>query len=169
MLKKETYHQLLFDFLYAPFHRIYQRVRMKKDGFKTYFNAQHLLLELTSQERGFLDYMIENADTENRLFVDVDFKNQYCVFLRQKLHLKTVPTINKLDKTLKKFADLGLVVKEKGKNAYYRINPKYFWKGSESSRVQTIRNLVISRIRAKLPFACLIDMPEDEFLKNMAK
>lgn len=167
MLKKEAYHNLTIDFLYAPFHRIFQRVRVKKDGFKTYFNAQHVLVKLNAQERVFLDYMIEQADNKNKLYVDLDFKDHFCQFLRQKLHFKSVATVNTIDKTLKKFVDLGLVMKEKGKQAYYRINPKYFWKGSEASRVKVIRNLVESRAKAQLPVVSLIDMPEDEFLKNM--
>ena len=167
MPQKKGYHILLFDFLYAPYHRVYQRLHVKKDGFQTYFNVQHLLIKLSSQERGFLDYLIEQADMQNRVYVDVDFKDQYCTFLRQKLHLKTVPAFNNLDKILKKLGDLGLIFREQGKQAFFRINPKYFWKGSEVSRKDAIYELIVNRASSNLPIVHLIDVPEDEFLRNM--
>jgi hypothetical protein len=168
MLKRESYHRLTFDFLYAPLHRIFQLVRVKKDCFKTYFNAQHVLIKLTGVERCFLEYLIEHADMQNLVYVDVYFKENYLRFLKDKLHLKTVPAQNKLNKILRKLLDMGLLMKEDNKQAFYRVNPKYFWKGSESSRLETIRGLIISRSTTKLPFHFLLDKPEEEFLKNMS-
>lgn len=168
MLKRESYHRLTFDFLYAPFHRIFQLVRVKKDCFKSYFNAQHVLIKLTGVERCFLEYLIEHADMQNLVYVDVYFKENYLRFLKVKLHLKTVPAQNKLNKILRKLLDMGLLMKEDNKQAFYRVNPKYFWKGSESSRVETIRGLIISRSTTRLPFHFLLDKPEEEFLKNMS-
>ncbi len=161
------YHQLFFSFYLTATHKIAKRTRLKKDGFKTYFNAQHILYKLKTEERVFLDYLIEQAEWDNRLFIDLDLKNGFCNFLIDKLHLKDIPTINQLDKYLKNFIELGLAIKEDGQRGYYRINPKYFWKGTEGDRKITLQKLVESRVKSGLPFACLIDKTEDEFLKPM--
>lgn len=168
MPKKESYSYVKVNFLLAPFHQVIQRLGLKKDGFRTYFNAQHLLIKLNPHDRTFLDYLIEHSDMENKVYVDVDFKVNYCKFLKDKLHLKAVPNVNKLGKALEKFVDLGLIMREQGKNAFYRISPKYFWKGSEASRVLIMRELIESRAKLKLPISGLIDKPEEEFLKNMS-
>ena len=162
------YYQLIFNFYVTATQKIAQSVRLKKKGFKTYFNAQHILCKLKTEERVVLDYLIEQARSDNRLFVDLGVKNGFCTFLINKLHLKDIPTINQLDKYLKKFIDLGLTIKEDGQKGYYRINPKYFWKGTEGDRKITLQRLVESRVKAGLPFACLIDKTEEDFLKPKA-
>lgn len=167
MQVKNQYHFLYFNFYLTTAKKITQRVRVKKAGVKTYFNAQHILYELSSEERVFLDYLIEEGKLDNRLFVDLDVKKNFCDFLKNKLHLKSIPTIDQLNRYLKKFINLGLALKEDGQKGYYRINPKYFWKGTEGKRKITLQKLVESRVKSGLPFACLIDRTEDEFLKPM--
>jgi hypothetical protein len=166
MTKNNNYHQLKIDLIKLPGTRFTRRLSVKKQGYQTYFNVQHKLIELRPIERSFLDYMIERSDGTNRVYVDGQFKIDFQAFVTDKLHVKTVPSLRSFGRYLTHFLELGLMMREKGKHAYFRINPKYFWKGAESKRKELIQELIRSRVQLDITIAPLLDVPEEEFLSG---
>jgi len=167
MAKKASYSSVLISHWLAPDHRVDKRIRFKSIGYKTYFNCQHLLMQLNSEERGVLDFLIENADDKNLVLVNDTTKSEYCAFLLKVSQVST--SKNVVAKAVSKLASIGLILAEPLVRGLYRVNPKYFWSGSEKKRLQVIEQTITHRLDAGLPVNHLIDIPEEVFMENVAK
>lgn len=165
MAKKIPYSSVLISHWLSPDHRVDKRVRFKSLGYKTYFNCQHLLMQLNPIERGVLDFLIESADHTNLVLVNDTLKSEYCAFLLKVSQMSV--SKNVVAKAVSKLAFIGLILAEPTARGLYRVNPKYFWGGSEKSRMLVLKQAVIKRLEAGLPLNHLIDTPVEVFMENV--
>jgi len=138
---------------------VHLKVGFKKEYLKYYFNAQHLLIQLQPVERSFLEFLAELSDEQNRVFIDAALKQKFLGFLAHAKVRAKVLGLNGLSRIPGKLESLGLIFHEDGKRAYYRINPKYLWRGEELRRKQLIKKLIVERSQRGLPIHFLVDQP----------
>jgi len=136
-------------------------IQFVTSGCTLYFNAQHLLVKLTVKERCFFDYLCEcMRATTNDIVIDSNqkenFIKQYRGYSSKGINLaeitKSIPTLK----------SLGLIL-DTPQRAFYIVNPKYVFKGSNHLRMQYIKKLIESRLAEGLSIAALINTPENEF------
>jgi hypothetical protein len=167
MAKKTLYSSILISHWLTTDHRVDKRVKFKTLGYKTYFNCQHLLMKLKPLERGVLDFLIEKADDKNLVLVNDLLKEEYRSFLLEVSQLNISKTV--AAKAVSKLASIGLILAEPMVRGLYRINPKYFWSGSEKKRMMVLEQTIIERLNTELPVNHLIDIPMEVFLENVNK
>jgi predicted transcriptional regulator len=124
-------------------------------------------MKLKPLERGVLDFLIEKADDKNLVLVNDLLKEEYRSFLLEVSQLNISKTV--AAKAVSKLASIGLILAEPMVRGLYRINPKYFWSGSEKKRMMVLEQTIIERLNAELPVNHLIDIPMEVFLENVDK
>jgi hypothetical protein len=141
-----------------------KKVSFVKSGWKTYFNAQHLFVQLERGERALFDFLCEHMDSQNRVAIDKDLKLQFRDFLKRITigHLTYSETsVNTYVHTL---ARIGLIISAGSKNSgVYFVNPKYVFQGSETDRAACLKSLIEHRILLGRSIEHLINVPVDRF------
>lgn len=125
------------------------KVKTVEEGFvssgcKHFFNAQHLLIQLNEKERAFYDYLCESMnDKSNNITVDAGLKEEFKQHIERITKISNQFTKSKLTKYVSQLKELGLLILlGSAKSAFYCINPKYAYKGSEKNRVSRIKSLI---------------------------
>jgi hypothetical protein len=130
-----------------------------------FFNAQHLLLKLSTKERAFFDYLCEVMGMNNNdVFIDNSLKLAFIKLVTDITGGDVQLTENAVGKYVQKLSGIGLVLAT-GNRARYTVNPKYVFKGSRTDRQKCIKYHIESRIASKLYIQPLINVPEANFLK----
>lgn len=132
-------------------------------------NCQHLLLKLSGDERCFLDFLAEHMDNRNWLRVDKKLKTDFIQFLEEITSNNQTISARSLENYLRKFVDFGLVLKSSEASAGYYINPKYFFKGSQKDRENTIKALFKLASKGVVPYKPLLDKPLSEYFEDENK
>lgn len=141
-------------------------VRFVTSCHSLFHNCQHLLLELSANERCFLDFLAEQMDNRNWLRVDKRLKTDFIQFLEEITSGKKKVSPRSLEIYLRKFVDLGLVLKSDEVAAGYYVNPKYFFKGSQKDRENAIKALFELASEGIVPYEPLLDKPLSEYFKK---
>lgn len=127
---------------------------------KMYMCAQHLLIQLNNKQRCFLDYLCEQMEEDNTVYLDREFKDKFIELTQDFGNKKYSFTIGIIDKAIELLVKLNLILlKQKG---YYLVNPRYFFKGSETSRLALLEKEVVYRFNNDLPLAGLVSIPEEQ-------
>lgn len=142
-----------------------EAVRFIANGYTLYFNAQHLLIQLSPKERAFFDYLCEEMRfSDNNVFIDEPLKRHFIERLKRITNGKVTLTVNAVNKYVQNLNALGLIVRlELSK---YIVNPKYAYKGSGYQRKEYLKRLIQRRISMGIPAQAFINQPEEEFLSK---
>jgi hypothetical protein len=135
-------------------------VRLKKTGYKSYFNAQHIYFQLNNLERSFFEYLIEKADENALVYVIKPLKLEYIDFIGKVIGTSKQIKLASLDQITPKLKKLGLLIPLQETHGMYFINPKYVYKGSEKGRVTAFNNILDHCLLNKLPISMLVDTPD---------
>lgn len=167
MRNKRNYIGLPITLKY-PDGRVLDHVaKFKSTGFKVYFNAQHLLIQLNPLERCFYEYLVEHSDINSRVFIDKNFKLSFIDFINTVIgsNIKNI-TYDKVNQIILKLNKLGLIISCMIRGQYY-VNPKYAHKGVEKNRIKNLKNIINERLLENLPINMLVDMPNEKlFIKK---
>ncbi len=88
-----------------------QTVKVVTEGYYLFFNCQHLLIQLKPLGRSFFDYLCERMRSDNNeILIDNSLKSDFKTHISTLTGNKHNPSIAALDKHLKAFKELGLLV-----------------------------------------------------------
>ena len=139
------------------------------NGCMLFFNAQHLLIQLSNKDRAFFDYLCEVMRyADNDVFIDEPLKSAFIARIKKITSSKTKITVHTIAKSIAKLKGLGLILNTDDR-ARYTVNPKYVFQGSAHSREKYLKALIENRIGLNLSVAALVNMPETEFLPANGK
>ncbi len=164
MKKTSAYSAIQVEGLTTKKKVVKRVVRFKKLGCKYYFNAQHIFLQLPNKGRVFFDFLCENMDTHNRVTLDLHFKKAFIDFIKEITVNKTAISLDSVDQFILKLKKLGLIFTVNDTKAYYAVNPKYAYKGSEETRLRLLKSMIEKRLLLGLPIDMLIGVSTDDFL-----
>jgi hypothetical protein len=130
-----------------------------------YFNNQHLLLSLNTKEISFLIYLTENMRAnDNSIIIDSRLKSAYILLVYNVSNCRIELSSSSVDNFLRKLKNLGYVIlKGSAKSSYYFVNPKYFFKGTESDRIRLLEKTILNRMEKGESIEHLINQPVDSF------
>ena len=139
------------------------------NGCMLFFNAQHLLIQLSNKDRAFFDYLCEVMRyADNDVFIDEPLKSAFIAWVKVITSSKTKITGHTIVKSVAKLKGLGLILTTDDR-ARYTVNPKYVFKGSAHGREKYLKALIENRIGLNLSIAALLNVPEVEFLSAKVK
>ena len=163
MKNNSEYHSFSLTIKHNNGRNIDHVIRMKKTGYKRYFNSQHLFFQLSPLENSFFEYLIESSDNKSRVHLDMFFKVEYTIFMKKVLKKEDnkIQTA-RLNKVVCKLKELGLIIPCEDTRGIYYVNPKYAHKGSEKTRISNIKNVIHERLLKNLPINMLIDTPDEK-------
>ena len=161
MKDKRNYHSIQLELVTATKKRSLHQMHLRRTACALYHNAQHLLIQLTAVERGYLDYLCEHMDDKNRIIVDRDQKEAYSSFMLAVTKGGVKVGIRTIDTAVKKLKELGLLFEVGTSRGYFYVNPKHFWAGPEKARVVLIKQLIEERFHRGLTVGILSDQPLD--------
>jgi len=98
--------------------------------------------------------------TTNDIVIDSNQKEQFIKQYRG-YSSKSI-NLAEITKSIPTLKSLGLIL-DTPQRAFYIVNPKYVFKGSNHLRMQYIKKLIESRLAEGLSIAALINTPENEF------
>jgi len=140
--------------------KVTQPLTYRAEFCKHFFCDQHLLYQLNKKERCFFEYLCERMDEDNTVYLDRQFKDN---FIAHTLNIGIKAnsfTIGIIDKAIAHLVKLNLILmKQQG---YYLVNPRYYFKGSETSRLALLEKEVVYRFNNNLPLAGLVSIPEEQ-------
>lgn len=140
-------------------------VRFVKDGYKLFFNAQHLMVLLNKGQRAWFDYLCENMDQYNRILINAELKKSFGHFIQSITNCTVSYTESSLAAYTKKLVDVGLLLNSKVSTSYI-VNPKYAYRGTESDRMDRMTLLIKERLKYGLSIDKLIDVDIDTFFNR---
>lgn len=130
-----------------------------------FFNRQHIITKLASNEMSFYEYLCEHMDSGNRILIDKEQKARYISFMKNVTSNKRFLRAPSLNRYISKFRGLGLIVLWGSQNsALYLINPRYAYIGTETNRTKLLQNIIELRIKNGESIQAFIDVPEKDFL-----
>ena len=156
---------------YSKSGRVQQHyLHYKNVGCKYYFCSQHIMYGLNNKERSFFDFLCEKMqERDNSILIDRKLKDDYLNFITTILPQAPRSSISILDKAIKKFVEKKLIFLLGKSKGYYTVNPKYVFKGSESSRKIFVSTLIESRRNTGLEIDFLLNLPVEHFYQDGAK
>ena len=105
-----------------------------------YYGTFYLMTKLSKAERLLLDYITEVMDEDNVIINNAVTKANFNKLLnRISFPTYSTSTINKCFSTLSKH---HLIYPIKHKRGAYKVEPLYFFKGSQEDRVKMVRDKV---------------------------
>ena len=148
-------------------YRIKKSISFVDSGVIYYFNAQHLVYKLNKNERAFYDFLCEVMNKKNAVTINAELRTKFTEhFFRV---VKKQITASSVPKFVTKLASLGLLLPMGNqRSAFYTINPRYAFKGPKIARAYLLKKLIQDRGTAGLPLLGLIDVPDAEFLNQIA-
>ena len=118
---------------------IKNRVKVRKDGITRYCNCLHLLSKISARERMVLDYLCEQMESDNAIYITPAFKCKMIHFFVKNCGFtmkdQTIRTY------LLKLSNLGFLLTFQGKGTYV-VNPKYYFKGTSQERSTLISSIL---------------------------
>jgi hypothetical protein len=138
-----------------------KQLRFVTSGYTLFFNAQHQLAKLSTKERCFLEYLCEYMRTSTN-DITIDSRQKENFIKHYQVYTSKTITISAVNKFMSKLKLLGLIL-ETPYRGFYIVNPKYFFKGANNSRLKYLKVLIENRLAEGLSVASLINAPENEF------
>lgn len=117
-------------------HVKWQTIRAEKRNVKRYFNTTYKLSQLNKGQRLFLDFLLEQMDKDNLIVNSKVLRNQFNALLK---HInQPTYTHNYITRSFKQLTAQELLLSTDNRGIY-RVNPIYFFKGTEAMRVKLIK------------------------------
>jgi len=168
-MKQSKYLPVVIDFVSTNAGQLRKTVPFTANSCQLFFNAQHLLLKLSTKDRAFFDYLCEvMRPVDNDVYIDDNLKAGFIAHVARFSSSKVKLTKAMVSKSVLQLKSLGLILPTDDK-ARYVVNPKYVFKGSVFQRKRFLKQLIEHRITSKLPIAALLNEPEDTFLSGVVK
>ena len=165
--KRSGYSRVRVNVPDAQLRLIQKVIHYKNSGCKFYHNAQHLLLQLSPKERGFYDFLCEQMSVDsNRIMIDKNLKDQYVLFLLKVSGSKVKVSHDTINKAVVKLSKLGLIFLVTDKKAFYTVNPKFAYKGTQQARNLLLKKIVNYRIKNNMDINMLVDVPINDFINK---
>lgn len=120
---------------------IKNRVKVRKDGITRYCNCLHLLSKISARERMVLDYLCEQMECDNAIYITPAFKLKMIMFFMKNCGFTMKDQA--VRSYLFKLSNLGLLINFQGKGTYV-VNPKYYFKGTLQERNTLISSILNS-------------------------
>lgn len=93
-----------------------------------FFNAQHKMLELNTNDRVLLDYMCERMDSQNLITLDEEEKDRFQDFILHITSGKKSFTPSQVKSSINKLCAIELIFRIR--RGLYVVSPKHFANGS---------------------------------------
>ena len=116
---------------------VYSSKKINKTPIKNYGNCMHHLINLSSFERVYLDYLCEVMEEKTNI-VHIDTLTKQSFLDKFELSTAEKRSMELLKKAVEKLKNNFLIIKLKSRGVYF-VNPRYFYKSSEESRKEIIR------------------------------
>jgi DNA-binding transcriptional ArsR family regulator len=101
----------------------------------------------------------------NEILIVNSLKSDFKTHISTSSAKKDNPSIAALDKHLKAFKELGLIILSSNvRKEFYIVNPKYAYKGGKTSRLKLLKALIEEKTRRKEDLRGLIDQPKGKVL-----
>lgn len=138
----------------------YRSILVSNTPVKHYGSCLNILIGLSKNTRALLDFILVNMSEENYIHNNNQLKSRF-----KEIFVKADIKVNLKDNTINKaFTELKnhkLILKPyKSARGLYRINPQFFWKGTEKDRIRLIRRIKES------PFLTENNKIRREYFKN---
>lgn len=164
---KSTYIDVLIEFTNRDGRKVSRNLKFVNHGVTQFFNNQHNLVELTTGAISFYMYACEKMDWKNEIMLDIGFKNQYVEFISKVTSKKDFRDVRSLDKYIRKLKELGLILSiDSPHSAFYLVNPKYMYRGTEPGRKKLLKSIIERRMNQGESLHGLLDSTEDEFFSS---
>lgn len=144
---------------------IARTVRYVNNGYRLFFNSQHVMVQLNRGQRAWFDFLCEHMDLYNRVVVNSELKKIFGRFIQSVTSGTVSYSESSVSTYTKKLVELGLLLKTKTSNSYV-VNPKYIFRGTESERMEYLTNLITDRVKYRLPIDKIIDVDIDTFFNR---
>lgn len=144
-----------------------RKLKYVKSSHQFYHNALHHMLELSSRERAFFDFLCESMDAYNRVTIDNALKNKFISLINSVTSASKSISLSTVNTALAHLVKLSLILRIGGlRSSFYLVNPKYACSGSNTRRAEILKEHIERRIRTGQSIAGLINVPEADFLKE---
>ena len=116
-------------------------VSFVSSGYTLFFNAQHLLIELTSQGRAFYDYLCEQMNgINNNVTINTSLKENFIAHIERITSKKHSLSLRRVTIYKNQLIKLNLLIEMSTKQSeFYCINPKYAFKGTSINRKKLLK------------------------------
>ena len=113
-------------------------------GYTLFFNAQHLLIQLSANERAYFDFLCEKMTAKNNyITVNIEMKEAFIDHIDKITSGANTPSLASVTRYTSKLAKLNLLILMGTKmSEFYSVNPKYVFKGAAKQRVIALRKLI---------------------------
>jgi hypothetical protein len=168
-MNRPKYVKVSIDLVSSRGASLKKAVQFISNGCMLFFNAQHLLMQLSNKDRAFFDYLCEIMGyADNDVYIDEPLKSAFIAWVEEITSFKIKITGHTVAKSVIKLKDLGLILATNDR-ARYTVNPKYVYKGSAHRREKYLKALIENRIASNLSITALLNVPEAEFLPVKVK
>jgi len=131
-----------------------------------FFNAQHIFLRLSSFERSYFDFMCENMDYENRIFLDLNFRKRYIKHFNKITSSKDALSEETLHDFEDKLKTNKLIISVRKQRGVHYVNPKYATKENITQRKKILQKLADMALSNEIDLSTIIDRPVDKIKPN---
>lgn len=117
-------------------------MRVDKSYVKRYHTGLAMLMVLTASARTVLDVSLEEMDNDNYVTNSAAFKKKVNAYP----HVKTLSD-NTINKAFVELTKEGIMIKQ-DRRGLYKVNPIFFFRGTEEERIKSIRHDAERPVRA---------------------
>ena len=110
-----------------------------KSSVKRYGNNLYLLSKLTKTERLILDYVTENASSENDFDSNIRYRKRITLFFEK--NCKTLIKDSAIKHSFRTLKKLGILIAFKSRGSYC-INPNFYFPGSDKKRRELLKSML---------------------------
>lgn len=131
----------------SPFNKLkYSTTTIETNSVKRYFNTINLLSRLNKSDRLLLDYLVEEMDANNLVANNAKTRKGFNLLLDvARIEPYSDSTVHKSFSRLVK----GECLIRLKSRSVFRVNPLYFFRGTEEERIKMIRENLEEPIRIK--------------------
>lgn len=139
-----------------------EEISLVTNGCFYFFNAQHLYLELSPNERSYFDFMCEKMDYENRILLNCRFRRNFIKHFNSITSSKDAPSEHDLKLFEIKLKSLKLVIQVVNLTAVHMVNPKYVFAGNLTQRKKLLEKLAEMALNGDIDLTTIIDRSIDK-------